>query len=157
KVLLRRPIEAKPRRSLWRHLWRWAWLYTLLLGAGTGLVVASVIHMPEVEKIEDFKPGLVTELQDRSGAPYASYALERRVLLSQGQVPKLLQNAIVAVEDEHFFQHGGVDLSGILRAAVSNVRAGHITQGASTLTMQVAENLFHTRGRSWRRKVEEAL
>jgi penicillin-binding protein 1A len=132
-------------------------MYALGLGACSGLLVASSIHMPEVEKIEGFRPGLVTELYDRHGAQYANYALERRVMLRQGQIPPLLQNAIIAVEDEHFFQHGGVDLSGILRAAVSNFRAGHITQGASTLTMQVAENLFHTRGRDWRRKVEEAF
>ncbi len=152
-----RPPRRRPRRPLGSHLWRWAWVYAIGLGACSGLLVAAVIHMPEVERIDDFRPGLVTELFDRHGRPYANYALERRVMLRQGQVPPLLQNAIVAVEDEHFFQHGGVDLSGILRAAVSNLRAGHITQGASTLTMQVAENLFHTRGRSWRRKVEEAL
>jgi len=154
---LRRPSEPRPRRSIFGHFWRWAWVYALGLGAGSGLVVAAVIHMPEVDKIDDFRPGLVTELYDRHGGPYANYALERRVMLRQGQVPRLLQSAIVAVEDEHFFQHGGVDLAGILRAAISNFRAGHITQGASTLTMQVAENVFHTRGRSWRRKVEEAL
>ncbi|HXT51267.1 MAG TPA: biosynthetic peptidoglycan transglycosylase, partial [Thermoanaerobaculia bacterium] len=153
---LRRPPGA-PRGSVRRHIWRWAWVYALGLGACSGLLVAAVIHMPEVDSIDDFRPGLVTELFDRHGASYANYAFERRVMLRQGQVPRLLQNAIVAVEDEHFFQHGGVDLSGILRAAVENVRAGRIQQGASTLTMQVAENVFHTRGRSWRRKVEEAL
>jgi penicillin-binding protein 1A len=152
-----RPPGDRRRRSLGSHLWRWAWVYALGLGACSGLLVAAVIHMPEVEKLEDFRPGLVTELYDRHGAPYANYALERRVMLRQGQVPRLLQSAIVAVEDENFFQHGGIDLAGVLRAAVSNLRAGEITEGASTLTMQVAENLFHTRGRSWRRKVEEAL
>ncbi len=144
-------------RAVRGHLWKWAWAYALGLGACSGMLVAAVIHMPEVDKIEDFRPGLVTELFDRHGGPYANYSLERRVLLRQGQVPKLLQDAIVAVEDEHFFQHGGVDLSGVLRAAVENVRAGKIAQGASTLTMQVAENVFHTRGRSWQRKIEEAL
>lgn len=148
---------ARPRRTVRGHLWRWAWIYALGLGACSGLLVAAVIHMPEVDTIDDFRPGLVTELFDRHGGSYANYAFERRVMLRQGQVPKLLQDAIISVEDEHFLQHGGVDLSGILRAAVENVRAGRIREGASTLTMQVAENVFHTRGRSWRRKLEEAL
>jgi penicillin-binding protein 1A len=148
---------ARPRRTVRGHLWRWAWVYALGLGACSGLLVAAVIHMPEVDAIDDFRPGLVTELFDRHGGSYANYAFERRVLLRQGQVPKLLQDAIVAVEDQHFTEHSGVDLAGILRAAVENVRAGRIQQGASTLTMQVAENVFHTRGRSWRRKIEEAL
>jgi len=148
---------ARPRPTVRGHLWRWAWIYALGLGACSGLLVAAVIHMPEVDTIDDFRPGLVTELLDRHGASYANYAFERRVMLRQGQVSRLLQDAIIAVEDEHFLQHGGVDLSGILRAAVENVRAGRIREGASTLTMQVAENVFHTRGRSWRRKIEEAL
>ena len=157
---VRRPSLRRPpgsRRSFGGHLWRWLWVYGLGLGACSGLLVAAVIHMPEVEMLERFRPGLVTELLDRHGAPYANYALERRVMLRQGQVPKLLQDAIVAVEDANFFQHGGIDLAGVMRAAVANLRAGQVTEGASTLTMQVAENLFHTRGRDWRRKIEEAL
>ena len=150
------PRPARP-RSAGRHLWRWAWVYALGLGLGAGMLAAAMIHMPEVDKLDDFTPSLVTELYDRAGKRYATYAVERRVMLRQGQVPPLLRQAIIAVEDERFLQHGGVDLNGVLRAVVENMRAGRITQGASTLTMQVAENLFHTRGRSWRRKIAEAL
>jgi penicillin-binding protein 1A len=152
------PPKTPPARgSVRRHIWRWLWLYAVGLGGFSGLLFAAMIHMPEVDKLDDFTPGLVTELYDREGKRYATYALENRVMLRQGEVPQLLEDAIIAVEDERFEDHGGVDLSGVLRAVVENVRAGRITQGASTLTMQVAENLFHTRGRDWRRKVAEAL
>ncbi|MDX1631110.1 MAG: PBP1A family penicillin-binding protein [Thermoanaerobaculia bacterium] len=149
--------DGTKRRPPGRHLWRWAWLYVLLLGSATGIVVAAMIRMPEVDRLDDFTPGLVTRLYDRYGDEFETYAVENRILLEEGELPDLLVNAIVAVEDERFWDHGGIDLAGIVRAAISNIRAGEITQGASTLSMQLAENLFHTRGRSWDRKISEAL
>lgn len=149
--------ESRADRSLGRHLWRWAWLYVLLLGSATGVVVAAMIRMPEVDRVDDFTPGLVTRLYDRHGEQFESYAVENRILLDEDQLPDLLVDAIVAVEDERFWDHGGIDLAGIVRAAISNLKAGEITQGASTLSMQLAENLFHTRGKSWDRKISEAL
>jgi penicillin-binding protein 1A len=72
-------------------------------------------------------------------------------------VPELLRQAVIAVEDSNFYQHGGIDLAAIIRAEMANLRAGRIVEGAGTLTMQLARELFLTREQTWRRKIEEAL
>jgi penicillin-binding protein 1A len=147
----------RQRRSVWRHLWRFAWIYALAAGALSGVLVAAMIHMPQVETLADFSPGLITHLHDRQGDSFKTYAVENRILLREHEIPPLLRDAVIAVEDARFYQHGGFDLNGAFRAAVENARAGRIIQGASTLTMQLAQNLFQTRGRSWGRKMSEIL
>lgn len=127
------------------------------ISALAGAAAASFISMPEVDALDQFQPGLITTVMDRSGERFESYARERRVMLTEGQLPDLLKHAIVAVEDSHFYQHGGVDLVGVLGAAVDNLKAGRIVRGAGTLTMQLARELFLTRERDFGRKVSEAF
>ena len=116
------------------------------------------IHRPQVEELDQFIPRLVTEVTDRSGRTVATYSRENRIMLQESDIPDVLRDAIVATEDANFFHHGGVDLKGVVRAAVTNVRLGEIEEGASTLTMQLARNLFSlTRERVWWRKIEEAF
>lgn len=140
-----------------RLLWRWAWLGAVLVGGLVGVVTAASIHMPQVDTLSGYTPGLVTHLYDVNGETIVTYKRENRILLEESEIPDLLRDAIVAVEDERFYRHGGVDLQGILRATYENLVAGEIVEGASTLTMQLAENLYHTRGRDWRRKISETL
>lgn len=119
--------------------------------------VAAIIHMPRVESLSDFTPGLITQLFDQSGQVFATYAREKRVLLEEGEVPELLKQAILAAEDDNFFQHGGIDAVGVLRAAIKNLRQGRLAMGGSTITMQLARKLYLTPRKTWRRKIEEAL
>ena len=153
--------SARPRgsrvKAIGRHLWRWAWLYVIVMGGVSGAVVAAMIQRPEVDSLADFTPGLITSVYDKNDGLLTTYALEDRILLADTELPDLLRNAVLAVEDSRFYQHIGVDPIGILRAVRTNVRAGRIVEGASTLTMQVAENLFHTRGQDWQHKIAEAL
>jgi penicillin-binding protein 1A len=153
----KRSPRTKGRFSLWRHLWRWAWLYVIVLGTVSGAVMAAMIQRPEVEALADFTPGLITSVYDRNQGLLTTYAVENRILLADDQLPRLLRDAVLAVEDARFYQHSGIDPTGILRAMRTNIAAGQIIEGASTLTMQVAENLFHTRGRDWQHKIAEAL
>ncbi len=129
----------------------------VVLGALAGVGVASVIHMPRVESLSDFTPGLITQIFDRHGEVFATYAREKRVMLDEGEVPTLLQNAIVASEDSNFFHHGGVDAEGVLRAMMRNFKQGRLAMGGSTITMQLARQLYLTPKKTWRRKMEEAL
>ena len=154
-----RPVPLVPPRPRSRRLVRWAWplLAAILLGTVVGVGVAAAIHMPRVEALVNFTPSLVTQVFDRSGKPVASYARERRMMLKEGEIPLILQQAVLASEDSNFFQHGGVDAIGIGRAALTDLRAGRVVEGASTITMQLARALFLSRERTWRRKVEEAL
>lgn len=151
--------EAKQTGTKRRVTRRWsiAALIAIVLGIGAGISVAAAIHVPEVEQVADLNPGVITRLYDRDGTPFESYARERRVMLREGEVPEVLQNALVAAEDANFFQHGGIDARGVMRAAVVNVTRGGRTQGGSTLTMQLARQIFLSPEKLWRRKVEEAF
>jgi penicillin-binding protein 1A len=127
-------------------------------GIGAGLLFVYSSDLPEVHALETFRPNVVTELYADDGQEIANFALQRRILLSYEQIPHLLQDAITATEDQHFFEHWGVDLPRVIEAAYRNMRAGRIQQGASTLTMQLAGGLFLDRtDRSARRKIQETL
>lgn len=151
-----RPTNRAGRASAWRR-----WLVPLLVAAGLGsalgIGVAAAIRMPRVEALADYRPHLITQILDREGRTFASYARERRVLLQEGELPSLLQNAVIAAEDADFFAHGGIDLFGIARSLLINFQRGRRSHGASTITMQLARQLFLTRDKTWKRKVEEAL
>jgi penicillin-binding protein 1A len=132
-------------------------LLAIGLGAATGVAIAAAIHMPRVESLAAFTPSLITTLHDRHDEVFATFARERRVLLQEGELPPVLEHAVLAAEDRRFFQHGGIDVVGVARAVIVNFVRGRHAMGASTLTMQLARELFLTREKTWRRKVEEAL
>lgn len=101
------------------------------------------------------RPGLT--LEDRGGQVFARYGDTVGTPLRLSQMPPFLPQAVVAVEDRRFWQHGGLDFRGIARAALADLMAGHVVQGGSTLTQQVAKNLFLSDARTLRRKVQEML
>ncbi|MFY9821315.1 MAG: PBP1A family penicillin-binding protein [Thermoanaerobaculia bacterium] len=142
-----------------RRLLRWTWpvLVALIVGAVSGVAIAAAIHVPRVEAMGSFTPSLVTQLLDRNGHPFATFARERRVMLKESEMPLIMQNAVLASEDANFFRHGGIDAMGIARAAVTDLRQGRVVEGASTISMQLARSLFLSRERIWKRKVEEAF
>jgi penicillin-binding protein 1A len=137
--------------------WLLPLVLAVLLGTGVGVSVAALIHVPRVESLASFTPSLVTQLYTDDGSVAASFARERRMMLKEGEIPPLLQQALLASEDSNFFQHGGIDAWGIARAALDDLRAGRMKEGASTISMQLARTLFLSRERKWRRKVEESL
>ncbi len=132
-------------------------LAALVVGAITGVAVAAAIHVPRVESLADYTPSLVTQLHDKNGAVFANFARERRVMLKENEIPRVLQEAVLASEDANFFRHGGIDAMGIARAALVDLRVGKVVEGASTISMQLARSLFLSRARTWRRKIEEAF
>lgn len=144
----------------YRRIVRWTIpaLLAMALGAGVGVGVAAMIHVPRVESLASFSPARITQLYDRQGQVFASYARQRRIVLRPEQIPPRMRDALVAVEDKNFYRHGGLDAWGVLRAAINNFRAGRREEGASTLTMQLARQLFSLNpGKKWKRKIEEAF
>ena len=141
----------------------WAAVAGCLLGALGGWIVAQSLHVPQVDQLATFRPATTTHVFAADGQQVASFALERRVELRPEQIPDHLKLAIVAIEDADFYEHGGIDPSAVLRAALVTIRnlvSGSdrvITQGGSTLTQQLALNLFLKRERTITRKVKEAL
>lgn len=122
------------------------------------LVYSSVkAELPEIIKIEDYKPLLVSQVYDRNNKKIGEFYRERRVLIPYSEIPKHAINAFLAAEDDQFFEHGGINYQGLVRAAIVNMRAGHKVQGGSTITQQVAKTLFLTSERSYSRKIKDIL
>src|SRR5580700_8188717 len=131
---------------------------SILLGTVAGLVFVYSSDLPQVRALEDYHPNVVTELYADDGSSVGSFALQRRILLTYDQIPPVLREAVISAEDQHFFEHWGVDLPRVVQAAWRNLIRGHIAEGASTLTMQHAGTLFLDRAdRSFRRKIQETL
>lgn len=135
----------------------------VVIGALAGWVVAQFLHVPQVDALATFRPATASHVFDASGAEIASWAVEQRVELAPEQIPDHLKQAIVAIEDADFYEHGGVDPRAITRAALVMARnwiKGRdriVTQGGSTLTQQLALNLFLKREKTLTRKIKEAL
>src|ERR1700723_3892283 len=127
-------------------------------GAAVGLLFVYSSDLPEIHALQDYRPNGVTELYADDGQSIGTFALQRRILLTYPQIPKVLKDAILTTEDQHFEEHWGVDIPRVLQAAWHDVRHHRLAEGASTLTMQLAGGLFLNRSdRSARRKIEETL
>jgi penicillin-binding protein 1A len=135
-------------------------LLTLLsaaVGAAAGLLLVYSTDLPQVEQLERYRPISVTELYDGQGRVIGTFALQRRVIATYDDYPEVLRNALISIEDKDFYRHSGIDIWRIAGAAYRDIEFGGKVQGASTLTMQLARNLFLSPDRSFYRKVQEAL
>ena len=133
-------------------------LCSILFGTACGLLFVYVGDLPEIRALETYRPNVVTEIYADDGQLVGSFALQRRILMTYEQCPKVLYNAVTAIEDQHFEQHWGIDFPRIFTAALRHLSRGRRAGGASTITMQLAGNLFLDRSDiSFRRKAEETL
>src|SRR5256714_5568679 len=133
-------------------------LCSIALGAGCGLLFVYASDLPEIRALETYRPDVVTEVYADDGQLAGSFALQRRILMTYEQCPKVLYSAVTAIEDQHFEEHWGIDSPRMASAAFRTLVKRRITGGASTITMQLAGNLFLDRSdRSFRRKMQEIL
>lgn len=130
-------------------------LIGILLIIFAALVTFS--SLPSLETLTDYRPKMPLQVYSDEGLLIGEFGAERRNLVKIDRVPIHLKQAILAAEDDRFYEHSGVDTIGVLRAAYSNFTAGGVRQGASTITMQVARNFFLTREKTLTRKFSEAL
>ena len=142
--------------------WAFPLLLVFLLAAAGGLVVgftAVLVYptLPSLEVLTDYRPKIPLRVYSADSKLIGEFGEERRAVVSMAQVPKSLVDAVVAAEDERFYQHGGVDYVGVARAALSNFVSGGVRQGASTITMQVARNFFLSKEKTLTRKFNEML
>ncbi len=155
------PHPAAPRVRSHRLFGQLAFLLLLLLSIGVGALAGLVFvyssSLPQVNELFDYRPDVMTELYADDGTQIGSFALERRVMVSYNQIPPLVRNAILSIEDRHFESHFGVDLIRIVRAGVTDLVEWRKAQGAGTLTMQLSRMLFLTPQKTFRRKIQETL
>ncbi len=130
-------------------------LIGVLLAGFAALVIYS--SLPSLDSLTDYRPKVPLRIYSEEGLLIGEFGAERRNVVQISEVPAHLKQAILAAEDDRFYEHGGVDYLGVLRAAYSNFSAGSVRQGASTITMQVARNFFLTREKTLTRKFSEAL
>lgn len=133
-------------------------LFAGLLGAGivAGLVASYSRNLPDINRMADYQPSRSTRVFARDGLQLANLYTENRIWIPIAQIPVPVRNAFIATEDQHFYQHHGVDFGGILRAGLADWRHEQF-QGASTITQQLARRLFLSGRVSIARKVQEAL
>ena len=156
------PASNRPRWLRWFFL-AMAWALGLAVAAGAALVLTIAValamaypNLPDVSELADYRPKLPLRVYSAEGALIGEFGEERRNLTPIEDIPDVMKNAVLAVEDTRFFEHGGVDYKGMVRAALANL--GRIkSQGASTITMQVARNVYLSSEKTFTRKIYEIL
>lgn len=146
-------LENKTRRKV--YIWA--------IGAVTVVFIISIIsyyilkELPTIHTLDEYTPSLTTRVFDRNGEFIAQFALEQRAFLALDKIPRALQNAVIAMEDEKFFRHWGISFKGILRALLRDISRKKAAQGGSTITQQLAKNILLTREKTITRKIREIL
>src|SRR5499425_1488243 len=132
-------------------------LAAALAGTLLGLLVVYSTDLPQIGDLERYRPSTVTELYDSKERVIGSFALQRRVLVSYDDFPRVLRDAIISTEDKNFESHWGINFWRVLGATYRDMSSGSRTQGASTLTMQLSRNLFLSPERHFSRKIQETI
>ncbi|MCX5850443.1 MAG: transglycosylase domain-containing protein, partial [Deltaproteobacteria bacterium] len=125
--------------------------------AGVLLLYSVVRDLPAIDMLKDYRPSIITTVYSKDQDVIDEFYLEDRKIIHINELPRHVILAFVAAEDARFFEHEGLDFKGIARAFIKNMLAGHIIQGGSTITQQVAKSLFLTPEKSYLRKLKEAI
>jgi penicillin-binding protein 1A len=152
------PVPARRRRKL-------AGRSTLVIllglaaitGSLAGLTLVYSVNLPQINDLERFRPSTTTDLYDRNGKLIGSFALERREVVDYNGFAPILRQAVISIEDKNFESHWGINVFRVAGAAWHDIRSHGRAQGASTLTMQLAKNLFLSDERTANRKIQEAF
>ena len=139
------------------------WAAGIALAGGLSLLIVIALalavafpNLPDISDLSDYRPKLPLRVYSEEGDLLGEFGEERRNLTPIAEIPKVMSNAVLAIEDSRFYQHGGVDYLGVIRAGLANV--GKVkSQGASTITMQVARNVYLTSEKTFTRKIYEIL
>lgn len=134
-----------------------AGLVAIAIALALIVLVLTYPNLPSLEVLTDYRPKIPLRVYTSDGFLIGEFGEERRAVVAYRDVPEVMKQAILAAEDERFFQHGGVDYQGVLRAALANLTSGGKKQGASTITQQVARNFFLSSEKTYTRKLYEML
>jgi penicillin-binding protein 1A len=139
------------------------WVFGLALAGLVGVMCMVALalavaypNLPEISSLTDYRPKLPMRVFSADGLELGEFGEERRTFVPIGEIPQVMKDAVLAAEDARFYQHGGVDYKGVARAALENLRDAR-SQGASTITMQVARNFYLSTEKTFTRKIYEIL
>jgi penicillin-binding protein 1A len=132
-------------------------LLAIVTGSLAGLMLVFSVNLPQINDLERFRPSTVTDLYDAKGRIIGSFALEKRIIVSYNDFAPVLRQAVISIEDKNFDSHWGINVFRIAGALLHDLRTHGRGQGASTLTMQLARNLFLSFDRTAARKAQEAI
>jgi penicillin-binding protein 1A len=158
--------DASPSKKSTLHSWMlrlllWvSGLFLAFLGIGVLIICVALAmaypNLPDISHLQDYRPKLPLRVLTQDGVLLAEFGEERRQLTRISDIPKVMKDAVLAIEDARFYEHGGVDYKGMIRAGLANL--GRVkSQGASTITMQVARNVYLTAEKTYTRKIYEIL
>lgn len=158
------PTTARQQRGVGRLVVRiLAWTLGLAFAGGASLLIMIGIalavaypNLPDISALSDYRPKLPLRVYSAEGKLLGEFGEERRTLTPIREIPPVMKNAVLAIEDARFYSHGGVDYLGVVRAGLANVGRAK-SQGASTITMQVARNVYLSAEKSYTRKIYEIL
>ncbi len=154
----RRKPYRKKRFRLWKFLAGLFFFFAVAGVAGLGYLYNTVsANIPDVMQLKHYSPSLITTIYDINSRQIAQFYVEKRILKNLNEIPPLARQASIAIEDDNFYNHHGIDFAGIARAAWVDIKAGAIVQGGSTITQQVAKLIFLTQERTFKRKFRELL
>jgi penicillin-binding protein 1A len=129
---------------------------SIITGSLAGLMLVYSVDLPQIHDLERYRPSTTTDLYDQKGRVIGSFALERRIVVNYNDFAPVLREAVISIEDKTFTTHGGINFFRIFGALIHDLRSHGRAQGASTLTMQLARNLFLSADRTAARKIQEA-
>lgn len=132
-------------------------LLAVSVGSMTGLMLVYSVNLPQIDDLMRYRPDITTDLYDTHGRIFGSFALERRVVVNYNDLSPLLRETVISIEDKNFESHWGVNFFRVMGAAYYDLTSKNRPQGASTLTMQLARNLFLSNERTFGRKLQEVL
>jgi penicillin-binding protein 1A len=156
-------LDKYHQRRRWARRLNWlvyGLVFAGLLGvAGVGVFIYHhyLRDLPDFTSIKEFRPSVITQIFARDGRRIGEFYSERRIEVPYSRLPRHLILAFVAAEDARFFEHPGVDITGIIRAFFRNLEAGEVVQGGSTITQQVVKRILLTSEKSFARKIREAV
>jgi len=131
-------------------------ILAVITGSLAGLTLVYSVDLPQIHDLERYRPSTTTDLYDQKGRVIGSFALERRIVVNYNDFAPVLRQAVISIEDKTFETHGGINFFRIFGALIHDLRTKGRAQGASTLTMQLARNLFLSADRTALRKIQEA-
>ena len=132
-------------------------LFGIIFGSMAGFFIALTKDLPQIRNLESFKPSSVTRIYSADEVLLAEFFLEKRDPVPIKMIPDNLKKALIVTEDRSFYQHSGIDLKGILRAILRDIKAGKFVEGASTITQQLSKTLFLKPRKTLLRKAKEAF